>query len=74
MIHKSRTHTTRYIVSSTDSLSGLEKDALGLHILDYWATSIFLTIKYVLAVLASLPVTAAIAEGSFSTLKRMKTY
>ncbi|KAH9380378.1 hypothetical protein HPB48_014545 [Haemaphysalis longicornis] len=37
-------------------------------------TSLFLNISTLLRILATLPVTTAAAEGSFSTLKRLKTY
>jgi hypothetical protein len=57
-----------------EKLSGLEKDAGILEVLDFCDTSRFPTIKYLLSVLATLPVTTASAERSFSTLKRIKTY
>lgn len=57
-----------------EKLSGLEKDAEALQVLDFCDKSRFPTIKYLLTVLATLPVTTASVERSFSTMKRIKTY
>lgn len=57
-----------------EKLSGLEKDDEASQVLDFCDKSIFTTIKYLLKVVTTLPVTTASVESSFSTMKRIKTY
>lgn len=56
-----------------EKVSAIGTDTEVLKVLEYCNATYYSTIKYLLTVLATLPVTTASVERSFSTMKRVKT-
>lgn len=56
-----------------ERLSSIDKNTEVLKVLECCSATYYSTIKYLLTVLATLPVTTASVERSFSTMKRVKT-
>lgn len=56
-----------------ERVDNIDTDSEVLKVLEYCNASYYNTIKHLLTVLATIPVTTASAERSFSTMKRVKS-